>query len=366
MDKKKEIPVFPGATHASVVRAHEKDQGYLGEFNSRCYDLVRRILGSHTALLWRREIKLMSDMMYYHQTIGCGTSTLGEEYCSIMRVDSRTNHSIGKLRNTMLAMLQALSPYVDDAAEAWRERQRGGMPDLSVDAQLLRVSRSMNRSSQERTSRYIAKMERLYTRACEKATQMVSGLPGRDTGASILLWIVEHKSTLLRIHLALFYLFRVYYHIPKRILGIRYRGYGRHGNASEPVTLYTILGILLLSQASSTALLWAIGMVHRNDKRDGRIAEQQTSDGVALYDYQGNLVVRDLMADHMEMDHPSTSHGHKCPLCLSQRQVPTATPCGHVFCWTCIGEWCSKKPECPLCRSMALPSQLVVVRHADF
>lgn len=56
MDKNKEIPVFPGATHASVVRAHEKDQGYLGEFNSRCYDLVRRILGSHTALLWRRYV----------------------------------------------------------------------------------------------------------------------------------------------------------------------------------------------------------------------------------------------------------------------------------------------------------------------
>lgn len=315
-----------------------------------------------------REIKLLSDVMYYYQTIGCGTSTLGEEYCSIMRVDSRTNHSTGKLRNTMLAMLQALSPYLDAAAEAWGERQRGGMSDMSVEAQLLRVSRSTTRTSRHR---YIIRMEHWYARVCEKATQLVSRLPGRDTGASILLWIVENKSTLLRMHLALFYLFRVYYHIPKRILGIRYRGYGRQGNTGEPVTLYTILGMLLLSQASSAALMWTIGLIYRNGskKRDRRIdVDQQTSDGVVLYDYQGNVVVRDLMAHETDndTDHPSRSHGHKCPLCLSQRQIPTATPCGHVFCWTCIGEWCSKKPECPLCRSMALPSQLVVVRHADF
>lgn len=39
----------------------------------------------------------------------------------------------------------------------------------------------------------------------------------------------------------------------------------------------------------------------------------------------------------------NTSSGIKCALCLEKLQEKTVTPCGHLFCWKCITEWCASK-----------------------
>ena len=39
-----------------------------------------------------------------------------------------------------------------------------------------------------------------------------------------------------------------------------------------------------------------------------------------------------------------------CAICLELPQNKSQTPCGHVFCYQCLTNWCQIKIECPVCQ----------------
>ncbi|KAM2397930.1 hypothetical protein ACFXTH_034675 [Malus domestica] len=54
--------------------------------------------------------------------------------------------------------------------------------------------------------------------------------------------------------------------------------------------------------------------------------------------------------------------GFECNICLALAQDPVITPCGHLYCWSCLMKWLFKahsNNECPICRTGIEFSQLI-------
>jgi hypothetical protein len=50
-------------------------------------------------------------------------------------------------------------------------------------------------------------------------------------------------------------------------------------------------------------------------------------------------------------NHPDSSSENQwtCAICFGPLQEPVVTPCGHIFCGQCIGQWLRRSDKCPTC-----------------
>lgn len=146
----------------------------------------------------------------------------------------------------------------------------------------------------------------------------------------------------LKAHLAVFYFTGTFYQPGKRFAQIRFV----HTRKSSPEKApFKMLGVLIAIQLIGTAL--------------GTASDGLSAAWAWCWSSRRDAVAQGLAEDDLEEE--ASTKG--CTMCLEGMKHPTATSCGHVFCWDCISDWVVEKPECPLCRQAIAPNTFLRVHH---
>ena len=315
-----------------LVRSSQKDRFYTGYITSLLSDVSRQALPLRHWLRWQREMQLGSELLYYFLTTVYGNQTLGEEYCNTVQVGPKA--APPQVYNVPSVRRRAFSIFL----------QTFGLYAIEKGLEVL-----YRRIRQRRLTRF------------ELTEQQYESLE------KIVGFVEELFSTLSQLHLALFYMQGLFYHIGKRVAGIQYLmvRYRLPGGSSEPgpqLGTYKLLGWILLCQLAFKLLNGVWEMLKRSK------LQRLSRDAASEQSYEETpgaqkLFIVPPQSDQSDGVRRGGGCELKCPLCLEMCSSQTATTCGHIFCWRCIAEWCSERTECPVCRTAVQPQQLVALQH---
>lgn len=274
-------------------------------------------------------IKNVSHTLYYVANTLRGIQTLGEEYCDINQIHAETEGSPHIGRRVALIIFQVFLPYFFDL---WMHRI-GRIQFPSVESE---------------------KKEATEETAWERVRRRFLAFVQKHIGPRLK----PTKEYLEKLHLALFYWNGNYYEFAKRLVRTRYI-------VSRPFDELQIklnfLGVLIFLQ-----LIYHTFSFIKNDVlRIGHASIALAAAPCGPLDTQKEGSGPGSLGSDEPEGKQDDEVDRACTLCLEDRKHTTATPCGHLFCWTCIHDACSSKPECPLCRQAITPKSLFRIYHFD-
>lgn len=369
---------YPFAAAPDIIRAHQKDAYFEGVLLNHLSSIVRRLYGARFLHNYTTEARTISDLLYLSLTTLLGNRTLGEEYCDIIQIEDDTLRLPAITRRAGYILTSILLPF--------------GL------SKILPSFRAKLRTKLESNIRRLVKKNKTTSASYKLQSYLLTHLATITSPSPI------HAATL-----TVFYFSGAYYQLSKRIWGLRYI-FTKRVDDTEARVGYEVLGVLLVLQIAvqswlhiretlglaadnanipelanretmmgSSAVLdggveVSVSLDHNTYTSNNELLFESAAPHTSLSQMHVNIVknthtpvypadkYRYHLVDDKTMKWIKGGQQRKCTLCLEELKDPSATQCGHVFCWVCIGDWVREKPECPLCRRTCLAQHVLPLR----
>jgi peroxin-10 len=357
---------YPFATSPDILRTHQKDAYITGSISTQASTILRALLGARFAHKYSEATSHLSELLYLCITTLLGNRTLGEEYCDVIQVEDDTSRLAGLGRRVGYIASVVFAPWIlGKSLPALRRRLR---------------------SKLEWNIEHARQRRRASTRALKLQEYLLKHL---DTLTS--------PQPVYALSLATFYFTGAYYHLSKRLFGLRYV-FTKQLKPDEQRVGYEVLGVLLVLQMAVQSTLHiretyleatAAGGTKETLPGSAIVGpgvEMQLSGAIDSSPTPNQLLSTVHMPHYLPpglsantatpiLDSPRyflendevmawipAGQQRKCTLCLEPFSDPSVTSCGHVFCWTCVQDWVKEKAECPLCRQSVLSQKILPLR----
>ena len=168
----------------------------------------------------------------------------------------------------------------------------------------------------------------------------------RQASSPFLQTILEKRPLLMlaitRLCLSIFYLKGRYFEASKLATQVEYRKIAANPDVTDDDKAFKSLGYLNLLKSAVLfgTISYSLSQVMRGNN------SQPTPDNSEESEASVDIAPRDM-----------------CSLCYGPFVNCSVTPCGHLFCWSCVHEWLATKPECPLCRDEVDPKYIVLLQN---
>ncbi|XP_068163349.1 peroxisome biogenesis factor 10 isoform X2 [Antennarius striatus] len=303
------MPLAP-ANQSQLIRSSQKDEYYQVFLRNKASASFQTLAGSKLWLDWRKELELLADLAYHGLTTFSGYQTLGEEYVNVIQVDPSKHKIPSWARRGVFVLCYVFCPYLLDKVLVCLENELNGGQE------------SCNGVRWQHAVSGLWSLELLLKRWMQRALRLLS--VSQRKACLPVVPILQHGVTLLhRLHVAFFYINGSIYHLSKRAAGISYVSVtGLSGSDRTIRNSYKLLGTVSVLQLLITICL------HFNTWRQRYRARQE---------------LKRCRNPSSQRTQCSGSRVTRCILCLEERRHSTSTPCGHLFCWECITEWCNMK-----------------------